>query len=114
MADRGEFFFRWPEYDEKATKKNWKPDLVPCLEELVKKIGALPDGPDVEQIENILRETAEAHEVKMRVFAQAVRVALSGGTVSPPLDRMIRILGKDESVKRLEFAIERMRGMEAS
>ena len=95
-------------------KKNWKPDLVPCMEDLVEKIEALPDDPDVEQIENILRETAEGHEVKMRVFAQAVRVALSGGMVSPPLDRMIRILGKDESKKRLEFAIERMRGTEAA
>jgi glutamyl-tRNA synthetase len=114
MAERGEFFFRWPDYEEKATKKNWKPDLVPCLEDLMKKIEALPDDPDVEQIENILRDTAETHEVKMRVFAQAVRVALTGGTVSPPLDRMVRILGKDESTKRLEYAIERMRGMEVA
>jgi len=110
MADQGAFFFRWPEYDPKATQKHWKPDLVPSLQDFAEKTGALPESPGVEEVEKILRETAEAHEIKMRVFAQAVRVALTGGTISPPLDRIVRILGAEESVKRLRFAIDRMRG----
>jgi glutamyl-tRNA synthetase len=112
MAEKAGFFFRSPDYDPQAVQKHWKPDLVPSLEKTVEKIGALPDSPDVEDIEIILRETAEQHGLKMRVFAQAIRVALTGGTVSPPLDRIIRILGKETVRERLASAVARMREME--
>jgi len=39
-------------------------------------------------------------------IAQPIRVALTGRTVSPPIDEVIEALGKGEVIKRLQRAIE--------
>jgi glutamyl-tRNA synthetase len=39
--------------------------------------------------------------------AQPIRLALSGGTVSPPIDATLAILGKSESLGRLSRALAR-------
>jgi len=112
MAEKGAFFFRAPEYDPEAVRKHWKGEFAPSLEDFLEKTRALPERADVEEIETILRETAERHGLKMRVFAQAIRVALTGGTVSPPLDQIIRILGPETVRERVRLALDRMRAME--
>jgi len=37
--------------------------------------------------------------------AQPIRVAVSGGSVSPPIDQTLAILGRAETLARLERAI---------
>jgi glutamyl-tRNA synthetase len=37
--------------------------------------------------------------------AQPIRVAVSGGTVSPPIDVTLEILGRETTVSRLDRAI---------
>ena len=39
-------------------------------------------------------------------IAQPLRVALTGKTVSPPIDEVMEALGKTEVIRRLEKAIE--------
>jgi glutamyl-tRNA synthetase len=39
-------------------------------------------------------------------IAQPLRVALTGKTVSPPIDEVMEALGKKEVVKRIQRAIE--------
>jgi glutamyl-tRNA synthetase len=47
----------------------------------------------------------EGRELKLGKIAQPVRVALTGGTVSPGIFEVMDILGKDEVLKRLTNAI---------
>ena len=42
--------------------------------------------------------------------AQPVRVAVAGGSVSPPIDATLAILGREEALARLERAIAHARG----
>ena len=39
--------------------------------------------------------------------AQPLRVAMSGGTVSPPIDATVALIGRERALRRLGLAIER-------
>lgn len=56
-------------------------------------------------IEQTLRDLAVTLEVKPKVVFQAVRVAVTGSTVSPPLFESLALLGKERTVRRIEAAL---------
>lgn len=55
-------------------------------------------------IETALREVPERVEAKPKIVFQAVRVAISGSTVSPPLFESLELLGRDAALSRLSVA----------
>lgn len=57
-------------------------------------------------IEAGLRSLPEALVMKPRTLFQAVRVAVTGGTVSPPLFESIELLGRERTLRRLDAARE--------
>lgn len=59
-------------------------------------------------IEERLRALPPKLEVKPKLVFQAVRVALTGKLVSPPLFETIELLGRESTTARLEAAIERL------
>jgi len=42
-------------------------------------------------------------------LAQPIRLAVCGGTISPPIDATLAILGKSESLARIDRATQRWR-----
>jgi glutamyl-tRNA synthetase len=60
-------------------------------------------------LEAQVRALAEKRAVGLGKIAQPVRVALTGGTVSPPLFDTIALLGRAESLARLDLALEHIR-----
>ena len=56
-------------------------------------------------LEAFLRSLAEERGTKLKWIAQALRVALTGRTVSPGIDEVMVILGKERVIQRLERAI---------
>ena len=46
------------------------------------------------------------HEINMGKLGQPIRVAVTGGGVSPPIDKTVWLIGKDRVVNRLANAIE--------
>jgi len=61
-------------------------------------------------IEVLLRTLADAKNIKLKMIAQPLRVALTGKTVSPGIDDVMVTLGKDRVVKRINRAIEYVKG----
>ncbi len=109
MADNSLFFYRRPEaYEEKAARKNFKEGTAEILEHCQHLFVGLPSW-DAESIHGVVTEAAEAFEVKMGKVAQPIRVAVSGGAVSPPIDATLELLGREESVARLSAAVEWVR-----
>jgi glutamyl-tRNA synthetase len=49
---------------------------------------------------------AETRGEPLVKIAQPIRVALTGGTASPPIDEVMEVLGKEKVIKRIERAIE--------
>lgn len=58
-------------------------------------------------IEEVLRALAEARELKPKKAFQPIRAAVTGTLISPPLFESLEILGRDETLSRLEAAAAR-------
>ena len=105
MAEASAFFYRdFHQYDEKAAKKNLTPDAIEGLSMLRQNLGAL--RPWVrESIHDLIAATADALDVKMGGIAQPLRVAVSGTSVSPPIDLTLEILGQEKTMLRIDQAL---------
>jgi glutamyl-tRNA synthetase len=63
----------------------------------------------VENVESALREVVERNGVKSGKVFQPVRVAIAGTTVSPGIFESVVLLGKDETLARIDRALEHAR-----
>jgi glutamyl-tRNA synthetase len=104
MAQSSLFFFRDPVMDEKAVAKNLTPEALAMLAQLRAAIAALAEW-SAPVIHNLLQEFAAMHSLGLGKVAQPLRVALTGGTVSPPIDATVALLGRAEVSKRLDRAL---------
>jgi glutamyl-tRNA synthetase len=105
MAANSVFFFREPAwYEEKAAKKNLTAEAKPHLERTRQALAALGEW-QAEAIHALIQALAEQAGVGMGKIAQPIRVAVSGGSVSPPIDQTLAILGRAAVLARLDRAI---------
>ncbi|MGQ9646467.1 MAG: glutamate--tRNA ligase [Thermodesulfobacteriota bacterium] len=105
MADLSEFYFRKEiAYDAKAAEKFLDRDSASVLEQMIDALSkeALLDKGRSHQL---IQELSEARGVPLVSIAQPLRVALTGRTVSPPIDEVMEILGKEVVIQRLRKAI---------
>lgn len=110
MAQAAAFYYVAPEsYEEKGVKKFFKSDLVSAMEQLISVLRQI-DSFDEKNLEPAFVQVMEANDLKFGKIAQPVRLALSGKTVSPGIFEMIGVLGKKETLVRLEKAVAFMRG----
>ncbi|MDN3517973.1 glutamate--tRNA ligase [Aquisalimonas lutea] len=106
MARNSLFFYRMPEsYDDKAARKNLKADTRPALEALRAALAAAPEW-QRERLHETVTGVAESLDLKLGKVAQPLRVALSGGPVSPPIDETLELLGRDRSLARIDAALQ--------
>jgi glutamyl-tRNA synthetase len=105
MALASVFFFRAPQsYDEKAVRKNIGAGTVEALRELSEALARTADWSAVPVHEAISAVSASRGLALGRV-AQPLRLAMCGGTISPPIDLTLAILGRSESLSRLAKAL---------
>ena len=62
---------------------------------------------DMETIEAVLRARVDQHDVKPKEIFQPIRVALTGTTVSPGIFESVAALGRDETLARLDKALQK-------
>jgi glutamyl-tRNA synthetase len=65
------------------------------------------DGFRTASIEEALRSLAERLGIKPKVVFQAIRVAVTGSTVSPPLFETLELLGRGRAIERIRAAVSR-------
>jgi len=105
MAANSLFFFKAPlVYDEKAVRKHVTPDVLNVLAELSTAMVKLEvwSAPAIHALVGAL---AAERGLSLGKLAQPVRLAVCGGTVSPPIDATLEILGREESLARLDKAM---------
>ena len=104
MAVNSEFFFRAPvSYDDKAVRKHVTAELLPVLGQLAAALAKLPDW-TAAAIHALLAEASAQAGLSLGKLAQPLRLAVCGGTISPPIDATLAILGREETVARLARA----------
>ena len=60
-----------------------------------------------ERLLETVKTAAEANGIKLGDAMQPVRVALTGGTVSEPVNELLSVVGRDESLARIRAALAR-------
>ncbi len=104
MAVNSVFFFRAPAaYDEKAVRKHVTADVLALLGEASDELGRLENW-SAPAIHDLISGFAAAKGISLGKLAQPIRLAVCGGTVSPPIDATLAILGKAEALARLTKA----------
>ncbi|MER3446152.1 MAG: glutamate--tRNA ligase [Candidatus Dadabacteria bacterium] len=108
LADSAEYFFADEiKYEGAARKKFLTSDALPIIEELINKLSSLRDF-TVPELQRIFGEITEKREIKLVQIAQPVRVALTGGTVSPGIFEVMEVLGREKVLERLKRAVSQI------
>ena len=105
MALNSVFFFQAPAtYDEKAVRKHITAEALTLLSDASQELAQLQDW-SAPAIHQLISSFSAARGVSLGKLAQPMRLAVCGGTVSPPIDATLAILGKPESQSRLARAL---------
>jgi glutamyl-tRNA synthetase len=91
--------------DEKAARQHLKPAVAPALAAIRERLAALGDW-SRERIHDVMTDVAAQFGVGFGKIGQPVRVAVTGGTVSPPIDVTLELIGRERVLARLEQALQ--------
>ena len=105
MTDSILYCFRdFNEYDEKAAKKALRPAALEPLRQLESELARLDDWNST-TIHQVIETITGALDVNMGKVGQPLRVAVTGGSFSPPIDKTVEIIGKARTLARIKNAI---------
>ncbi len=100
----GKFFFEAPtSYDEKALKKAWNDTTSAVLKDFSAKLQTSEF--DSETLKEAIHHFAEEHSLGMGKVMMPLRLALVGELKGPDVPDIMNIIGKEETLKRIEKAI---------
>ncbi len=106
MAQNSLYFFREPGgYDEKAASKHLTVETAVLLQQVTAGLQALADW-SAAGVHEVIAAVAERAGGGLGKVAQPLRVAMSGGTVSPPIDLTVALIGRERALARLQQAIK--------
>jgi glutamyl-tRNA synthetase len=97
------------ELDPKASTKFLKPEVAEPLAALTAELSALDGDFSETAIQGGFERVLARFNLKLGQLAQPVRVALTGGTVSPGIYEVIAVLGRDRTDARLRSAVDRVK-----
>jgi glutamyl-tRNA synthetase len=110
MAENSRFFFvHEVGFDESAVRKHLTPDALETLATLRSRLQAISQW-STAAIHDVLATHASERGVGLGKVAQPLRVAVSGTSVSPPIDATLGVLGRERTLQRIARAIEHVRG----
>ena len=100
-------FFEGPIDDPDARSKVLEaPGAIELLGESRAALAELPEPWTVEAVESALRGVVERAAVKPKQLFQPIRVALTGTTVSPGIFETVALMGREETLSRLDRALD--------
>lgn len=109
FVEKSPYFFHAPEaYDPDVVKKRWKPESVGYLKSLAEEFSKQA-ALQKEDYEAALHRVAENLKISNGDLIHPLRLAVSGMGAGPGLFDILFILGKDETIRRIGSAIERIR-----
>jgi glutamyl-tRNA synthetase len=99
------YFFRAPQsYEEQNLKKRWKEDSSELLKKLNENFSQL-QNPSKEDYDKALDDTANRLNVGKGKLIHPLRIAVSGVGEGPGVYDIISVLGKEETISRINKAL---------
>lgn len=105
------FFVEPDDYDPKAIKKRWTPDMPGHMEELIKVLESIDDFSSA-AAEPIVIGWIEQNGLHMGNVMNALRLTVVGKCVGPHMFDITELLGKEETIRRIKKGIENIKPAE--
>ncbi|NWF87895.1 MAG: glutamate--tRNA ligase [Ignavibacteriaceae bacterium] len=103
------YFYEAPkDYEQKAIEKNWKSETPNQLMKFINKLRDI-DTPSKSDYELVLANIAEELGIGKGKLIHPLRLATSGQSTGPGIFDLLYILGKEEIIKRVNTAIEKIK-----
>ena len=94
-------------YDEDAVKKHLRPVVLAPLTALTARLQEVSNWTN-DILQECLNGVSEEFDMNLGKIAQPLRVAVTGGSMSPSIDMTLAMLGKEKVLKRLQQALLRV------
>lgn len=108
MAEKSRYFYTTEVvFNQEAVEKNLTPDVAPALKDIHQGLSHLTEW-NKEAIHQVIVDTSEKMSLKLGKIAQPMRVAVTGDTISPPIDVTLFLLGQERVLSRLDTALKRI------
>lgn len=109
--DQSYFFFKAPnEIDATPIKAKWNEDKVSFFKNFSKSVLSVSVWSAM-SIENLFKQLAEQASIKPGELQLPLRLMLVGGKFGPPVFEIAAILGKEETISRIDTALLQLEGM---
>ena len=106
---QSKFFFVEPvDYDAKAVKKRWSEQMPLILSDLIDILKSIEDFSSASQEQIVLAWIAE-HGYHLGNVMNAFRLTVVGECKGPHMFDITELLGKEETIRRIELGIERIK-----
>ncbi len=106
LWEQSSYFFEAPKaYDEKTVKKRWKEDTSTQLTEIVSQFESVENW-KADSIKEVFSAFMNEKEWGFGMIMNPLRLSLVGGNMGPDLFVICELLGKEESIQRINTAIE--------
>jgi glutamyl-tRNA synthetase len=99
-----DYFFVAPTYYDEKAAKNWKEETPNLMQQLISVLENIGNFTSV-NIETIVKDWMTKNEIGMGKVMQPFRLSLVGALKGPHLFDIVELIGKNETIKRLEKAI---------
>ena len=108
LWDQSSFFFLTPEnYDEKTVRKRWKQDSHKQMQKLTELLQQTDDFSSA-NLESVVKNWIQSNELHMGNIMNAFRLAIVGESKGPHMFDITELIGKEETIKRMELALDRL------
>ncbi len=108
LWDHSDFFFIAPdEYDHKVIKKRWTEESPSILNDIITILDSLKNFSEP-LIEDAVKSYIKKNQYGFGKVLNILRLTLVGSVKGPELFKIIEMLGKDETKRRIQNAIERI------
>ena len=106
MWDTTSYFFVAPtEYDPAAIKKRWKPGMTTHMAKVIEILNSVPFEYDAIH-KALLDDYIVGNQLNMGQVMNSLRLAVVGKTVGPDMLTLVMMLGKEETIRRVQRAID--------
>jgi glutamyl-tRNA synthetase len=104
-----QYFYTAPlEYEQRSIEKNWNAETPSLLRKIRDVFASLRD-PTKEDFEQALTTVAAELNIGKGKLIHPLRLAISGISTGPGVFDIVTILGKEEVIKRIDTAIEKIK-----
>lgn len=106
ILSEGIYFFEKPaQFDQALLQKKWTAEVESTLQKYRHVLSEMSDF-NATALEGALSEVCTEQSMKTGMVMQPLRIAVSGAAGGPPIFELLALIGKNETLERLDFAME--------